>query len=410
MEIEQNSFLEKLERLKELILKNADEAKQLFHKETNKTLFDCNIEIERAIETINACKEISIEKSYSTEDNIPGEKLDVIYIPLGTIGVITPFNHPFNIPLHSILPALRGGNKVKWKGATECPKSSKLLFNMLSSCGFNIDYVGSSINAGKELVKSNIDGIVFVGGVETGLNITKNSGIKKLVLELGGNDSVLIFPDFYNKQKEKTIDIVLRGRFSNSGQRCSSTKRIIVHEDIIEDFLKSFKEATKKLSSNESKIAKVGGLISNSAAIDIEKMIISAVEDGAELVYGGKRINNFLEPTILSSIKKDMTIFKNECFGPVASLIKFNNTQEAITLANATEYGLQSSILTYDESIIQKCVNEIKCGGIVINGPTGLRSEWMPFGGVKSSGFGRMGPNMLTKELMTTKTILRCKD
>ena len=175
-------FHDALPRLAESLVDRADELRGLMRDETGMTAIACRDEVERGLRSVHACGRIRRASSQLVTEEIPGRSLEIRQVPLGVVGVITPFNHPLNIPLQTILPALAAGNRVVWKGAHQCPASSQLLFEILRARDLPVVYAGSSVEAGRELCASDLDGIVFVGSVPTGRDVAARAGVKKLGL------------------------------------------------------------------------------------------------------------------------------------------------------------------------------------------------------------------------------------
>jgi len=406
----ESEFRDAIPKIISNIESNEEKLRETMSEETGMTTLASQKEIERTITSIETCLRIKCAPTEIVESDIPGSRLEIHHVPLGVIGIITPFNHPLNIPVQAILPALAVGNRVLWKAAHQCPKSSQLLTDLIRREGLPLIYGGSSVEVGQAIVESEIDGIVFVGGAAAGKDVAARCGIKKLVLELGGSDALLVLEDLRSDEKRlsNAIDIAIQGRFANSGQRCTSTKRILVEETISQQFVEPFVEKVKALPFGERKDALVGPLVSEESAIFIEKMFQDALAKGAVALVGGKREGRLVHPTVLVGVTPEMMIAREECFGPVASIMTFSGNDEAVRLTNDSTFGLTAAIMTGDRQRALELSGRLRCGGVIINGPTGLRAEWMPFGGFKESGYGRMGAVYLARELTTIKTILEC--
>ena len=249
-----------------------------------------------------------------------------------------------------------------------------------------------------------IDKISFTGSVTTGLMISQKAGMKKVTLELGGNDPVIILKD---ADIDKAVKGIINGAFLNAGQVCMGVKRIIVEEDIADEFGQKLVEATEKLVMGNPLDAKttLGTLISEKSAIQVEETVNNAVENGAKVLTGGVRDGAFYKATVIDYVTPDMDLVVQETFGPIAPIIRVKNLDEAIEVANDTEYGLQAGVFTQDYSSAMRCANEIEAGTVFINKQSTFRTDNMPFGGFKNSGVGKEGIKYAIDEMTKTKLI-----
>ncbi|MBQ2227219.1 MAG: aldehyde dehydrogenase family protein, partial [Methanobrevibacter sp.] len=249
-----------------------------------------------------------------------------------------------------------------------------------------------------------IDKISFTGSVTTGLMISQKAGMKKVTLELGGNDPLVVLKD---ADIEKAVKGVINGAFLNAGQVCMGVKRIIVEEEIADEFAKKLVGETEKLVMGNplDKTTTLGTLISEKAAMQVEQTVDMAVKEGAKILTGGKREGAFYGATVIDNVKPDMDLVVNETFGPVAPIIRVKSLDEAIEVANDTEYGLQAGVFTSDYSAAMRCANEIEAGTVFINKQSTFRTDNMPFGGFKNSGVGKEGIKYAVEEMTKTKLI-----
>jgi lactaldehyde dehydrogenase len=234
--------------------------------------------------------------------------------------------------------------------------------------------------------------------------IKHRAGMKKVSLELGGNDPLIVLKD---ANIEKAVKGAVAGSYLYSGQVCMGVKRIIIDNEISDEFLDLFVKETKKLKIGDPmKIeTDIGPLIDEKSAKIVENRVQSAVKNGANLVYGGKRSGNFFQPTILDDVREDMEVVVNETFGPVSPIIKVNGIDEAIKVANNTKFGLQSGVFTENIHNSLKCANEIETGTVFINKQSTFRTDNMPFGGFKLSGIGKEGVKYAVEDMSKTKLI-----
>ena len=228
--------------------------------------------------------------------------------------------------------------------------------------------------------------------------------MKKLTMELGGNDPLVILED---ADIEKAVSAAVSGAFLFSGQVCIGVKRLILDNRIADEFIDMFvKEASKlKMGNPMDESIDIGPVINESSALNIETSVNRAIEDGAELLLGGNRKECFYEPTILDNVTMDMDIVANETFGPIAPIIRVDGLDEAIKEANNTQYGLQAGVFTESIHSALRCANEIDAGSVFINKESTFRTDAMPFGGFKSSGMGKEGIKYAVEDMCKTKLI-----
>jgi len=327
-------------------------------------------------------------------------------IPLGVVGAITPFNYPLNLVIHKVAPAIAAKNTVVVKPSTKAPLAALKfaeIANTYLEDGFLNVIPGSGSEVGDEIVKSElVDKISFTGSIETGLSISKNAGMKKLTLELGGNDPLLVLAD---ANIEKAVEAAVRGSYLNAGQVCIGVKRIILDKKIADEFTDKLVKATGRLKVGDPMDIKtdVGPLIDENAAINVEKIVNQSIDDGAELLCGGKREGSFYTPTVLDNVDSKMNIVQKETFGPISPLIHVDGIDEAIDVANNTKYGLQAGIFTDNINSALKAAKKIDAGSIIINKQSTYRTDNMPFGGCKMSGMGKEGIKYAVEEMTRTK-------
>ena len=234
--------------------------------------------------------------------------------------------------------------------------------------------------------------------------ISQKAGMKKVTLELGGNDPMIVLKD---ADIDKAIKGVINGAFLNAGQVCMGVKRIIIDESIADEFVQKLVVATEKLVMGNPQDSKttLGTLISKKAAIQVEQAVNDAVEKGAKILTGGNREDAFYEATVIDNVSPDMDLVQNETFGPIAPIIRVKNLDEAIKIANDTEYGLQAGVFTNDYYAAMRCANEIEAGTVFVNKQSTFRTDNMPFGGFKNSGIGKEGVKYAFDEMTKTKLI-----
>jgi acyl-CoA reductase-like NAD-dependent aldehyde dehydrogenase len=333
--------------------------------------------------------------------------------PLGVVAAIVPFNYPVELWGHKAAAALAAGNAVISKPPSACPltllKIAEIMEQAgLPSCAHQI-ITGPGAVIGDTLARSpGIQLITVTGSTAVGVRIAQLAAenLKKVHMELGGNDAMIILAD---ADLEKATEAVVLGRLARgNGQICCAVKRVYVQAPIYEAFAKLLAEKAKKLKVGDQLLddTDVGPLINEEAAKDVEASVNEAIKGGAKLVAGGHRRQAFMEPTVLTDIPKDLPTFREEVFGPVAPLMRFTTVDEAVSMANDSPYGLQSAVFTNDINTALDVAYRLEAGGVIVNWSSALRIETLPFGGVKLSGHGREGVHDTLDEMTDQKTII----
>jgi len=312
--------------------------------------------------------------------------------PLSLALCITPFNHPLNQVIHKLAPALAVGTPVILKPSEKTPLTAVMLTELLYEAGLPhymlSTLLGPTAEIAEPLIKDpRVDIVSFTGSVAVGKKIAGMAGYKKVILELGGNDPVIIMED---ADMDLAVYLASEGSFRNSGQRCTAVKRILVHEKIADEFTKRLVEKAKEYSCGDPSDpeTRVGTVIDEAAAIYLENVVKKAVEQGAKVLLGGKRKGALMEPTVISNVPRNADMVVHESFGPLAPILTFKDIDDAIALSNSTAYGLSSGIVTNNMSYALRFIKELKVGTVNINEVPGYRIESSPFGGIKDSGLG----------------------
>lgn len=403
----------KLYAVYEKLKEKREEFAELLTKEVGKPINESLSEVDRSIETLRLSAEEAKRiygESVPLDAGINGKGFFAFTqkVPLGVVGAITPFNYPLNLSIHKIAPAIAAKNTVILKPPLDAPltvmKFAELIDEEFPDGVINV-ITGYGTEIGDALVVSDeIDKISFTGSVATGLVISQRAGMKKVTLELGGNDPLIVLKD---ANIDKAVLGVINGAYLNAGQVCMGVKRIIVDNQIADEFVQKLVEKTKELKMGNpmDKDTVVGTLIHEDAAKMVEESVNDAVAKGAELLTGGKREGTFFEPTVLDNVTMDMDLVINETFGPIAPIIRVKSIDEAIEVANNTEYGLQAGVFTESFRDGLRCANEIEAGTVFINKQSTFRTDNMPFGGFKNSGCGKEGVKYSVDEMTKTKLI-----
>ncbi len=333
--------------------------------------------------------------------------------PLGVVACIIPFNFPCDLFGQKVPSALIMGNSVIVKPSTYNPLTLHRYCDLLQEAGVPDGVIncisGQGPVVGSALAKhKDVSLISVTGSTEVGAEVMGNAAknITHVMLELGGNDAFIVMPD---ADMDLVAKEILWGRLYNTGQVCCASKRFLVHKDIKDDFIKAIIPAIRslKVAIPQREDADIGCLINEKAAIRVEDQVKLTINQGARLLYGGRRNGAFFEPTVLDNVTPDMDVMKDmEIFGPVIPICTFETLEEALEIANQSRYGLCSNIMTSDMKTAFKAAMELEVGGAIINGASFYRAAEMPFGGWKHSGIGNEGISTTLKEMSRTKTIV----
>lgn len=394
---------------------NKEDIAHTITDEVGKPIAFSRIEVERAIETVTLSAETmrTMHGETINTDAMPSGRKSIAYFtrePAGIVVAITPFNFPLNLVAHKLAPALVAGNSVVLKPTPEAPltayKFAKLFIESDFAIKDALSVVYGDAEVGSALITSDIPRVVsFTGSVPVGAIITKNAGIKKVSLELGGNAATYI---------DKTADLNLAatkcaiGAFVNSGQVCISLQRIYVNSEIYDTFAQKMAEATSKLvvGSPYENETFMGPLIDEDAVTRANSWIQNAIEEGARSLLEVKSDGRVFYPCVMADVTDEMKIVCEEVFAPIVSLIKVDDFTSAKEKMNNSPYGLQFSVFTNDLSLMKRAIDELDAGGIIINDMPTLRFDIQPYGGVKLSGVGREGPRFAIEEMTEIKSVV----
>jgi len=328
---------------------------------------------------------------------------------LGVITAITPFNHPLGQVIHKVAPAIATNNRLVLKPSEKTPLTALALADILYAAGLPPPMLsvvtGEPAELADELLSSpEVDLVTFTGGVAIGKSIAAKAAYKRQVLELGGNDPLIVLED---ADLEEAARLAVSGSYKNSGQRCTAVKRILVQESIAERFVELLVEKTRAVRYGDpfDPDMDMGTVIDEAAAQRFEALVNEAVARGAQLLIGNVRRGALYSPTVLDRVTPDMTVVREETFGPVAPVIRFASVEDAIRIANGTAYGLSSSLCTNRLDLITRFVRELHVGSVNVREVPGYRLEMTPFGGIKDSGLGyKEGVLEAMKSFCNTKT------
>ena len=391
-----------LYRALEIMRERQDELARGITLEEGKPLPDAQGEVKRAMNiTEYAGGEGRRMFGYTTPSELPDTVAYTTRRPLGVVGIITPWNFPLAIAAWKIAPALVCGNTVVFKPASSTPITAVKLVKVFEDAGLPPGVLnlitGPGALVGNALVTSpKVKGISFTGSTEIGSGIYTDGakGLKKVQCEMGGKNAVIVLAD---ADMEKTMGGIVQAAFYSTGQRCTATSRVIVDEAVYEPFMEDLLERTRRLKVGDGMEpgVEVGPLASQYQFDKVLEYIGIGAEEGARLVYGGRALTGpgydngyYVEPTIFTDVDPSMRIAQEEIFGPVLTVFKAKDLEEAVELANNVQFGLSSSIYTRDLTRAFQYVDRVEAGMVHVNAPTLGGEVHLPFGGLKASGTG----------------------
>ncbi|MGE3362090.1 MAG: phosphonoacetaldehyde dehydrogenase [Rhizobiaceae bacterium] len=315
---------------------------------------------------------------------------------LGAISAITPFNHPLNMVSHKIAPAIATNNCVVVKPTELTPMTALVLADILYEAGLPPEMLsvvtGWPKDIGDEMITNpNIDLITFTGGVPVGKLIAQKAGYKRQVLELGGNDPLIILNDLSDDDLKKAADLAVAGATKNSGQRCTAVKRILVQSSIADRFVPLVLERAKQIKFGDpmDRTTDLGTVVHEKAAKMFEDRVLRAAEQGADILYHPGRQGALLPPIVVDKVNHASELVMEETFGPIIPIVRApDNDDDLIALSNSTAFGLSSGVCTNDYRRMQKYITGLNVGTVNIWEVPGYRIEMSPFGGIKDSGNG----------------------
>jgi putative phosphonoacetaldehyde dehydrogenase len=311
---------------------------------------------------------------------------------LGVIAAITPFNHPLNQVIHKVAPAVATNNRIVVKPSEKTPLAALALADVLYEAGLPPPMLsvitGDPREIAAELLTSPaVDLVTFTGGVAVGKQIAAAAVYKRQVLELGGNDPLIVMED---ADLDEAAALAASGSYRNSGQRCTAIKRMLVHQRVADAFVEKLLEKTRAVKYGDplDPTTDMGTVIDEAAACEFEARVNDAVARGARLLLGNVRRGALYSPTVLDDVTAGMPLVQRETFGPVSPVIRFTDIEQAIAIANSTPYGLSSAVCTNRLDYVTRFVAELQVGTVNVREVPGYRLESTPFGGIKDSGLG----------------------
>src|SRR6516165_437753 len=381
-----------------LLRESREELAKIVTLENGKTIKESRAEVDSAlVEGTYHLNQISAFYGHTGPDSFRDISMHVQYPPLGVVGVISPWNFPMNVMSRKTLPALLTGNTVVFKPATVTPWSGVFMTQLFERAGLPAGVFNCVTGLGSKIGNAIVDdprvrAITFTGSTEVGkkIQVRGSANLTRMQLELGGKNAVIVMDD---ADLNEAVTATATAGFSNGGQWCTSTSRVLLHKNIAKQFLEALTARCEKMAVGDgmAETTDMGPVAGPQQFEDISKAIRQAQSDGAKMIAGttpGDPKGYFIRPTVFAEVKTNMPVFRDEIFGPVLAVCEFGSLDEALELANNSIYGLSSGIFTKNLGNAKKYIEGIEAGLAHVNVHTGYKEPSMPFGGVKQSGAG----------------------
>ena len=402
-----------LRKAHDICLERAPEIAEMIARETGKTIREAEEEmVEFTVDHFRRASEDVIryrgQVLPSTQERKGSKRIMVVQEPIGVVAAVSPWNFPVDIAGIPIVYGLALGCTLVWKASEIAPICANMFVDVLHEAGFpkgTVNLVHGLGDLGAKLVgHEDVGSVVFTGSVTTGEKVAREAGLKNRVLELGGNGPQIVRAD---ADLEKAADAAITGCFYLAGQCCTAAERILVHRDVQDRFVELLTERTRalKVGDQMDHATDMGPVATDANLNRTKEHVADAVAKGATVVYGGGAEGRLHEPTIITGVTTDMRIAEEETFGPVAPIITFDTDDEAIEIANATEFGLTAAVFTEDLRTAWRYAEELCHGTVHINETTNYWDQMAPFGGAKKSGAGRELSTYILDAMSETKQI-----
>lgn len=404
-----------LRRAVELVEKRSEDLARTITLEEGKILAEARIEVSRAVETLTASAEEAkrIAGEVIPLDGAPGVGNRIgftLRVPCGVVLAISPFNFPLNLVAHKVGPAIAAGNSVVLKPATDTPLSALKLVAILLEAGLPPAGIQCITGSGGELGKAlcsdrRVRKITFTGSRDVGEEICRQAGLKKVTMELGSNAPLIIMPD---ADLNKVCEAVVATGYSNAGQVCISAQRVLALKPVYDELIDRLTPKVRAIRAGNplDEAIAMGPMVREADAVRVESWIRQAAGAGARVVAGGERQRALHAPTLVADVKPDMRISCEELFGPAVAVTPAASIEDAIALANDSNYGLSAGIFTGNLDWAMKFTREVDSGNLHINWGPQWRADLMPYGGLKESGFGKEGPKYAVQEMTDVKMVV----
>ncbi len=386
-----------LQKTADILVSRKDEISDLITSEAGLCKKDSLYEVGRAYDVFSLSARLCTQDDgeiYSCDITPHGKQRKIFTLrePLGAISAITPFNHPLNQVAHKVAPSIATNNCMVLKPTEKTPLTALLLADVLYEAGlppamFSVVTGRPEDIADEMLINEDAELVTFTGGVPIGKYIAEKAGYKRKILELGGNDPLIVLED---ADLDRASDLAVAGAYKNSGQRCTAVKRILVADAIADRFVELLTEKSKAIKYGDpfDPEMDMGTVINEASAIQFQDRVNDAIAKGGVLKYGNDRQEALYSPTVVDHVPYDCDLVKEETFGPVAPVIRFTDVDDAIRISNSTAFGLSSGVCTDHWPTIQRFIRELNVGTVNVWEVPGYRIEMSPFGGIKDSGLG----------------------
>ncbi len=402
-------------RLADFILRDAEELARTISMEEGKALTEARTEVTRAAEIVQLSGE-EAKRLYGETiplDASPGTRNKMGFtmrVPCGVVVAICPFNFPLHLVVHKLGPALAGGNAVIVKPASDTPLSALKVTQLALEAGVPPAAVqcitGSGRNVGEALCADpRVRKISFTGSRDVGEAITRAAGIKKVTMELGSNSPLIVMED---ADLDRVAELAAMTGYANAGQVCISTQRVLVAANVHDAFVDLVQEkaGATRVGDPLDEGTGMGPMVRESDAQRVVEWIDEAVQGGARLVAGGRRERAMVTPAVLADVPRESRLMREELFGPAIAIGAFSDIDEAIHMANDTQYGLSAGIFTRNIEWAMAFVNRVDAGNLHVNWGPQWRADLMPYGGLKESGYGKEGPRYAVEEMTDSKMVV----
>ena len=404
-----------LRKAADLLEERKEEFARTITLEEGKIIAEGRTEVARAIQTISLSGE-EAKRLYG--ETIPldaapgwaGQLGFTIRVPCGVVAAISPFNFPLNLVCHKVGPGLAAGNSVTIKPASDTPLSALKLTEVLLEAGVPPEAIqcvtGSGSRIGDALVADpRVRKVTFTGSRDVGEHICSVAGLKKVTMELGSNSPLIVMPD---ADIEKVVAGTIASGYANAGQVCISAQRVIASHKIYGDYLDALAVGVEAINTGDPRdeSVRMGPMIREQDAIRVSEWIEEAVSGGARRLVGGEHSGTMHAPTVVADVNPEMRVSCDELFGPAVAVTPFEDINEAIAMANSTNYGLSAGIFTQNIDWAMRFAKEVESGSLHINSGPGWRADLMPYGGLKESGMGKEGPKYAVEEMTDLKMVV----
>ncbi|MCD6098760.1 aldehyde dehydrogenase family protein [bacterium] len=401
-----------LRKASEFILSRENEIAQVLTLEVGKTINEAHGEVKRCADTLllssEAAKKLAGREVPFDASEAGRRKWGFFTrVPAGPVVSIVPFNFPLNLAAHKVGPAIAAGCSIIIKPASKTPFSAFILAESLLEAGLPPEVIsvitGPGSSVGEMLVRSEgVRVITFTGSAAVGKRISRLAGLKRLTMELGSNSGVLILDD---ADIPLAVSKIRKGAFALAGQVCISVQRVYVQRGVYQRFLDEFVPRVESIRMGNPMLqtTEMGPIIDKANVSRITKLVEQAISAGGKIVTGGHPRGNFFEPTVITNVKEDLPIVRDELFAPVVVVNPVDSFEEGVSRLADSRYGLQAGIFTKNIELAREAFDRIEAGGIWVNEVPTFRTDLMPYGGVKDSGIGREGPEYAIEAMTEIK-------